>query len=209
MAHRPAASATARPYTSSSSYRAYQETIARAIAATGVRVHLMLAGHDHTLAGICPPAPNLPLTVVAGSGSKVGEYATGSLSAVTVPSVGFSRIDVVETPTEDRLYRRLGLDLVGKTAGPEFRLARMYGMCLGIVSIVVNPAEGLGEFEHADLRSIYRRCGPTMARLVIEALADADQATSAPRCTCIDEPGASLFREFAPHARYGGDRPHG
>ena len=114
-----------------------------------------------------------------------------------------------ETPTEDRLYRKLGLDLVGKTAGPEFRLARMYGMCLGIVSIVVNPAEGLGEFEHADLRSIYRRCGPTMARLVIEALADADQATSAPRCTCIDEPGASLFREFAPHARYGGDRPHG
>jgi purine nucleoside phosphorylase len=114
-----------------------------------------------------------------------------------------------ETPTEDRLYRRLRLDLVGKTAGPEFRLARMYGMCLGIVSIVVNPAEGFGEFEHADLRSIYRRCGPTMARLVIEALADADQATSAPRCTCIDEPGASLFREFAPHARYGGDRPHG
>ena len=36
--------------------------------------------------------------------------------------------------------------------GPEFRLARMYGMCLGILSIVVNPAEGLGEFEHADLR---------------------------------------------------------
>ena len=66
-----------------------------------------------------------------------------------------------------------GLDLVGKTAGPEFRLARMYGMCLGILSIVVNPAEGLGEFEHGDLRSIYRRCGPAMARMVIEALADA------------------------------------
>ncbi len=78
-----------------------------------------------------------------------------------------------ETPTEDRLYRRLGFDLVGKTAGPEFRLARMYGMCLGILSIVVNPAEGLGEFEHADLRAIYRRCGPAMARMVMEALAEA------------------------------------
>ena len=86
-----------------------------------------------------------------------------------------------ETPTEDRLYRRLGLDLVGKTAGPEYRLARMYGMCLGILSIVVNPAEGLGEFEHADLRAIYRRCGPAMARIVIEALAEAAAEPDAPR----------------------------
>ena len=115
-----------------------------------------------------------------------------------------------ETPTEDRLYRRLGLDLVGKTAGPEFRLARMYGMCLGILSIVVNPAEGLGEFEHTDLRSIYRRCGPAMARIVLEALADAaaepDQAGA---CHCGDDRTGSLFREFASHARYGGQRSHG
>ena len=115
-----------------------------------------------------------------------------------------------ETPTEDRLYRRLGLDLVGKTAGPEFRLARMYGMCLGILSIVVNPAEGLGAFEHADLRSIYRRCGPAIAQMVIETLADAaaepDQAAA---CHCNDDRSGSLFREFAPHARYGGLGSHG
>jgi len=115
-----------------------------------------------------------------------------------------------ETPTEDRLYRRLGLDVVGKTAGPELRLARMYGMCLGILSIVVNPAEGLGEFEHADLRAIYRRCGPTMARIVIEALAEAAaEPDRAGACHCTDERSSSLFREFAPHARYGGDRRHG
>jgi purine nucleoside phosphorylase len=113
-----------------------------------------------------------------------------------------------ETPTEDRLYRRLGLDLVGKTAGPEFRLARMYGMCLGILSIVVNPAEGLGEFEHADLRAIYRRCGPDMARMVIEALAEA-AGESAPGCHCGDDRSSSLFREFSTHARYGGHRRHG
>jgi 5'-methylthioadenosine phosphorylase len=112
-----------------------------------------------------------------------------------------------ETPTEDRLYRRLGLDLVGKTAGPEFRLARMYGMCLGILSIVVNPAEGLGEFEDADLGAIYRRCGPIMARIVIEALADAAaEPDRAAACRCGDERGSSLFQAFAPHARYGGDR---
>ena len=112
-----------------------------------------------------------------------------------------------ETPTEDRLYRRLGFDLVGKTAGPEYRLARMYGMCLGILSIVVNPAEGLGEFEHADLRTIYRRCGPAMASMVLEALAEAaaehDRAAS---CHCADERSGSLLREFSVHARYGGDR---
>jgi purine nucleoside phosphorylase len=115
-----------------------------------------------------------------------------------------------ETPTEDRLYRRLGLDLVGKTAGPELRLARMYGMCLGILSIVVNPAEGLGEFEHADLRAIYRRCGPAMAGIVIDALAEAaGEVDRTGTCHCSADRTSPLFREFAPHARYGGDRRHG
>jgi purine nucleoside phosphorylase len=115
-----------------------------------------------------------------------------------------------ETPTEDRLYRRLGLDLVGKTAGPEFRLSRMYGLCLGILSIVVNPAEGLGDFEIGDLRAIYRRCGPTMARIVIEALAEAaTEPDRAQACHCADERTSSLFRDFAPHARYGGTLQHG
>ncbi len=104
-----------------------------------------------------------------------------------------------ETPTEDRLYRRLGFDLVGKTAGPEFRLARMYGMCLGILSIVVNPAEGLGEFEHADLRAIYRRCGPAMARIVLEALRRGRRRSRSrrPAATAPTSAAGSLLREFA------------
>jgi 5'-methylthioadenosine phosphorylase len=104
-----------------------------------------------------------------------------------------------EGPTADRLYRRLGIDIVGKTGGPEYRLARMRGMCLGMLSIVVNPAEGLGEFEHADLQAIYRRCGPAMARMVIEALANADPGDA---CHCGDQEEFSLFREFARFARY-------
>jgi hypothetical protein len=86
----------------------------------------------------------------------------------------------------------------------------MYGMCLGILSIVVNPAERLGEFEHADLGAIYRRCGPAMARMVIEALAEAAaEPNAAPECHCGDDRTGSFFREFSPHARYGGDRRHG
>jgi 5'-methylthioadenosine phosphorylase len=112
-----------------------------------------------------------------------------------------------ETPTEDRAYRRLGFDVVGKTAGPEFRLARMYRMCLGILSIVVNPAEGLGDFETADLRAIYRRCGPMIARMVIEALAGADP--KADPCRCRDGGGASLFQEFSGFAAYRGGSSHG
>jgi 5'-methylthioadenosine phosphorylase len=104
-----------------------------------------------------------------------------------------------ETPTEDRLYRRLGFDVVGKTGGPEFRLARMYRICLGMLSIVVNPAEGLGEFEHGDLQAIYHRCGPSMARLVIEAIAN---ARPEPDCTCAVVSESSSFREFARFARY-------
>jgi purine nucleoside phosphorylase len=110
-----------------------------------------------------------------------------------------------ETPTEDRTYRRLGFDIVGKTAGPEFRLARMYGMCLAILSIVVNPAEGLGDFEVADLRGIYRRCGPLMARFVIDAIATAARPANPRPCHCPKPGGSSLFAEFARFARPQGD----
>lgn len=103
-----------------------------------------------------------------------------------------------EGPHEDRIYRQLGIDIVGKTGGPEYRLARMYGMRLAMLSIVVNPAEGLGEFEMSDLKDIYRRCGPTMARFVIEALANADEAPAP--SNEADEP--SSFVEFAKHAQY-------
>jgi 5'-methylthioadenosine phosphorylase len=107
-----------------------------------------------------------------------------------------------EGPTEDRLYRRFGFDIVGKTGGPEYRLARMNRMCLGMVSIVVNPAEGLGEFEHGDLHAIYRRCGPAIGRIVIEAIANVGPEDT---CRCAVVSQASAFREFARFARYGGD----
>ena len=108
-----------------------------------------------------------------------------------------------ETPAEDRAYRQLGFDVVGKTAGPEFRLARMYRMCLAVLSIVVNPAEGLGEFEVADLGAIYRRCGPAVARIVIEAIAAS--AADEGGCRCRQPAGGSLFAEFARFARHQGE----
>jgi purine nucleoside phosphorylase len=106
-----------------------------------------------------------------------------------------------EGPHEDRLYRQFGIDVVGKTAGPEYRLARMYGMRLGMLSLVVNPAEGLGEFEMTDLQDIYVRCGPIMGRFVIEALANVAEAPEPD--ASISEP--SSFQEFARFARYGKD----
>ncbi len=109
-----------------------------------------------------------------------------------------------ETPVEDRTYRRLHFDVVGKTGGPEFRLARMYRMCLAMLSIVVNQAEGLGDFEHTDLRAIYQRCGPALARIVLQAIARASADGGDP-CRCGDHVSPSLFGEFAPFARYRGD----
>jgi purine nucleoside phosphorylase len=106
-----------------------------------------------------------------------------------------------EGPHEDRLYRRAGIDIVGKTAGPEYRLARMYGMRLGMLSLVVNPAEGLGEFEMTDLKGIYERCGPAMGCFVIEALANVEEAPESD--TSHDEP--SSFQEFSRFARYNGE----
>jgi purine nucleoside phosphorylase len=106
-----------------------------------------------------------------------------------------------EGPHEDLLYRRDGIDIVGKTGGPEYRLARMYGMRLGMLSLVVNPAEGLGEFEMGDLKAIYERCGPIMGRFVIEALANVEEAE--PEDESAWEP--SSFQEFARFAIYGKD----
>jgi purine nucleoside phosphorylase len=103
-----------------------------------------------------------------------------------------------EGPTEDLLYRRFGIDIVGKTAGPEYRLARMYGMRLGMLSLVVNPAEGLGEFEMGDLKAIYDRCGPAMGRFVIEAIANAEEVPA----TTVPAAEPSFFQEFARFARY-------
>ena len=77
-------------------------------------------------------------------------------------------------------------------------------MCLAILSVVVNPAEGLGAFEVTDLRAIYRRCGPAIARIVIEAIAAATLPAD-DRCHCASASGPSLLREFARFARYQGD----
>jgi purine nucleoside phosphorylase len=106
-----------------------------------------------------------------------------------------------EGPHEDRLYRRAGIDIVGKTGGPEYRLARMYGMRLAMLSLVVNPAEGLGEFEMGDLKAIYERCGPTMGRFVIETIANAEEAPEPEESAWEPSP----FQEFARFAHYGKD----
>jgi purine nucleoside phosphorylase len=166
-----------------------------------------------------PLCPRLARHLEAAARRALPRVAATAASGVT-PQVKAGALYVhtpgpwFETPTEDRLYRRLGFDLVGKTAGPELRLARVHGMCLGILSIVVNPAEGLGDFEDADLRGIYRRCGPVVARTVIETLAGAAaepaeaaaQGETAARggCHCAAARPASLFQEFARHARYDG-----
>jgi hypothetical protein len=77
----------------------------------------------------------------------------------------------------------------------------MYGMRLAMLSLVVNPAEGLGEFEMGDLKTIYERCGPIMGRFVIEAIANVEEAPA-------DDESAwepSSFQEFSRFAIYGKD----
>ncbi len=153
-----------------------------------------------------PVCPRLRSALAAAIEAGWAQY-TAAAGGSAAPRVKTDAIYVhtpgpwFETPAEDHVYRRLGFDIVGKTAGPEFRLARMYGMCLGILSIVVNPAEGLGDFEHADLRAIYRRCGPAIARMVVEAIAGTS-ARPGPGCRCGETSGLSLFEEFGGLARY-------
>jgi purine nucleoside phosphorylase len=162
-----------------------------------------------------PLCPRLRAMLAAAVEANLGHYSAVAQAAGARRAPRFETGGVYvhtpgpwfETPAEDRTYRQLGFDLVGKTAGPEFRLARTYGMCLAILSIVVNPAEGLGAFEIADLAAIYRQCGPAMARMVMDAIAATPPADRACGCALeIDRP--SLFGEFARFARYQGGPAH-
>ncbi len=56
-----------------------------------------------------------------------------------------------ETPTEIRMFRQLGGDLVGMTSVPEVVLAREAGICYAAVAVVTNWAAGVSDepVEHA------------------------------------------------------------
>ncbi|MBN1669953.1 MAG: purine-nucleoside phosphorylase [Kiritimatiellae bacterium] len=72
-----------------------------------------------------------------------------------------------ETPAEIRAYRAWGADAVGMSTVPEAMLASAAGMRVAAVSLIANPAAGLGPpISHENVMTVTQRALPRMRALL-------------------------------------------
>jgi len=77
-----------------------------------------------------------------------------------------------ESVAEIQMMHQWGADIVGLTLTPEIYYARTIGACFGIVNIIVNGAEGIGE-EWEDIEAakrLYRSWAIPMGKVVLKAM---------------------------------------
>jgi len=103
----------------------------------------------------------------AAEGVKLGE---GVYAGLLGPSY--------ETPAEVRMLRTLGADLVGMSTVVEAIAARHMGVKIAGLSVVTNPAAGLGgaKLAHADVQAAADRVKDELGRVVADFLARAAAA---------------------------------
>jgi len=75
--------------------------------------------------------------VNSGSGLKIPVHSAATYVAVEGPRY--------ETAAEIKMWRSLGMDVVGMTNGTEAVLARELGICYAVIAIVTNTAAGLSD----------------------------------------------------------------
>lgn len=108
-----------------------------------------------------------------------------------------------ESPAQIADYQHRGFDVVGKTVVPEVQFARKIGAHFGCINPVVNPAEGLADpdtgttyrWTSEDLFRIYDNYGPTISRIVLDAMAQVN--LDAPGCGCEQIGRGGLSRNYA------------
>jgi 5'-methylthioadenosine phosphorylase len=97
-----------------------------------------------------------------------------------------------ESVAEVDYMKRLGSDIIGQSLCPEVFLARDIGACYAGIYIVVNYGEGVvREWEHAEMKAIFFDESETIARIVLDAVADASLAEDA--CGCMEHRKPSLL----------------
>jgi len=94
-----------------------------------------------------------------------------------------------ESVAEVDYMKRLGGDVIGQSLAPEVFLARDIGACYAGIYIVVNYGEGVvRDWEHAELKAVFFEESETVARIVLDAVADADLSADACRCAEFRKP---------------------
>lgn len=126
-AHHPMGTSLDEDYTPREGVGHYGETVREAIREAGVEVHLLLAGHEHSLQLLRVDLPGPRLVVVSGAGALPTRIRSKSSSRLFKhEGLGFARVDLVSDAFGERLavslYAAPGwASLLG--AGPEL-LAR-------------------------------------------------------------------------------------
>jgi len=96
-----------------------------------------------------------------------------------------------ESIAEVDYMKRLGGDIIGQSLAPEVFLARDIGACYAGIYIVVNYGEGVvREWEHDEMKSIFFDESETIAKIVLDAVADADLDAD---CGCMEHRKPSLL----------------
>lgn len=128
----------------------WRNPLAGPVAAHETRFPDMSAPYDPDLIGALRAA-------AASAGIALGE---GVYAAVLGPSY--------ETPAEIRMLERLGADAVGMSTVPEVIAARALGLRVAGVSVITNPAAGLGgePLDHAEVLAAGERAAGDLEEVV-------------------------------------------
>ncbi len=139
---------------------------------------------DHLLIMRQPVCPDMAGHLYAGASEVFGRvFHRGTYLVTEGPRF--------ESVAEIDYMRRLGADIVGQSFAPEVFLARDIGACYAGIYIVVNYAEGVvREWEHDELKTIFFDESATIARIVLDTIANASLDA---KCGCADLRKPSLL----------------
>jgi 5'-methylthioadenosine phosphorylase len=99
-----------------------------------------------------------------------------------------------ESPAEVRMLAKLGADIVGQSLCPEVYLAREIGACYAGIYLVVNMAEGIREWRHEELETVFYSEASLIGHLLLEILSKVKLVKD---CDCADLRKETLLKEDA------------
>lgn len=123
---------------------------------------------DHLLIMRKPICPDLASHLSAGASAEFPRvFSRGTYLVTDGPRF--------ESVAEVDYMKRLGGDVIGQSLAPEVFLARDIGACYAGIYLVVNYGEGIiRDWEHAELKRAFYEESETIARIVVETVANTD-----------------------------------